>query len=305
MTNTGEIIFHQPDDIAQKVQNEKPDNSLVNVISQPVISMQNHISRVLLTISSHKPFHLFPDIIQIDEDKVTFVHKDLGSEQVRSVLISDISDVVVHSSSFGSQLQIVDSSNPRDPIHISVSFLKNEEAHLARNMIVGLIETKERGNNTATLTIDELMKDMQQYGQFSPQEIKNALSKSNPTPSHYYGDIIRVLFIILSILILLGLPMFNTILSIPFPITLTGIIYLIAIAGIINPLSLSTVLVTLGTSIVGFIFFEDLAFTYLFSNRSHILFGLANQLVAILFLYSLYFSLKTVRGCINNKIHMI
>ena len=302
MINTGEILFHPSDDIMRDAQyhDQHVDTTMQSPL-QPIITSNTHLARVLLTISSHKPLHLFPDIIQIDEDKVTFVHKDLGSEQVRSVLISDISDIVVHSSVFGSQLQVIDSSNPRDPIHINVSFLKNQEAHLARNMIVGLLETKERGINTTSLSTDDLMRSIQQFGQFSSRDIKNTLTNTDPTPSHYYGDIIRILFIVNSILILIGLPLFNSILDIPFPITIAGVVYLIAVAGIINPLSFTAAIITLGTAIIGFVFFETLAFSYLLSSTSHIIFGIANQLVAILFLYGLYYSLKTVRGFITRK----
>ncbi|MDO8599900.1 MAG: hypothetical protein Q7R44_00610, partial [bacterium] len=79
-------------------------------------------SREIYRIYSVFPFDLFPDILAIDENKITFIIKDFWKvERVHSIYVRDISDCIVQTSIIFSSLNVIDLGFREN--WVSVSFL--------------------------------------------------------------------------------------------------------------------------------------------------------------------------------------
>ena len=112
---------------------------------------------------------------------------------------------------------------------------------------------------------------------------------------HYYGDVVRILFFIASILMIFGLPLLFGIIPISVHISIFSILILIFIAGLTNPAQKWVSIIDTIFSSVGFVVFEYYA-VVTFSQGEEFLFFLINQTLAVLFLFAFYFATKTVRG---------
>ncbi len=128
--------------------------------------MVEHSQDVLFRVYTVFPFDLFPDCICIDENKVSIISKTfMGTEHVRSVIIGDITDVTVQTTPFLSTLEIVDSSNVRNPIYIKIDNLKTKDAVRARRIIQGLIAVKQEKADISGLDHRELVKKLEKLGE--------------------------------------------------------------------------------------------------------------------------------------------
>lgn len=113
---------------------------------------------------------------------------------------------------------------------------------------------------------------------------------------HYYGDIVRVLYLASAIFMLLLLPFVTDYIPVPTYLALLVILLLGIVAGVTNPAQkwvaiLDTVIALGGVFIFGYLSIESYL-SYSFFN----LYFWANQIQAVIFLIALYFSVKTVRG---------
>ncbi len=113
---------------------------------------------------------------------------------------------------------------------------------------------------------------------------------------HYYGDTVRLLFMVAAAVMALMLPFLNQCLSVPVPLSLLSIVIIGVMAGLINPRHSSLALVNWGISIIALIVFEYHAvIAYRDYGWDSLIFA-TNQFLAVLFLIALYFSSKTLRG---------
>jgi hypothetical protein len=99
---------------------------------------------------------------------------------------------------------------------------------------------------------------------------------------HYYGDIVRRLFLTAGVIMLITLPVLTTLLPVQSYVSLLIII------------AMNTVI-----SAVGMFFYEYYAVTgyFLPEGTPHgTLFTLTNQVLAIIFFFAIYYSSKSVRG---------
>lgn len=113
---------------------------------------------------------------------------------------------------------------------------------------------------------------------------------------HYYGDIVRRLFIVGALIMLVGLPFFNILLPVHVFFSILAIVIITVVAGIMNPIHKTMAIIELFVSIIALLIFEYYAVGYFTSfGRWHPLF-LINQGLAILFFAAVYFSSKTLRG---------
>ncbi len=120
-------------------------------------------NRVLYKLKAVILFDLFPDELIIDIDKVTIVYKYFfASEQIHSVKIGDISDVLVETSPFLSVLKIVDRGFVENSINIE--HLITEQAMKARRIIQGLIIIKERGVDLTPFSNEEIIEKAEELG---------------------------------------------------------------------------------------------------------------------------------------------
>jgi len=115
--------------------------------------------------------------------------------------------------------------------------------------------------------------------------------------AHYYGDLVRKLFMAAAVIMLIGLPFFHDYIPVPVNYSVLGIILLGIFAGLVNPkLYLVTLLNTMiaTVALIAFEFYAIKSFT-----QQQSFFFVINELLAIIFLFALYYSTKTLRGTMS------
>lgn len=119
---------------------------------------------------------------------------------------------------------------------------------------------------------------------------------------HYYGDKVRVIFVIGGMMMALSYPFFNKFINAPLSFSLFGCIILSVVGGLMNPRQKWITALGVIISIFAFGLFQYYAVdTYLHlppSEDSHIAFFWANQILSIMFFFAAYLSTKTLRGFI-------
>jgi len=119
---------------------------------------------------------------------------------------------------------------------------------------------------------------------------------SSQKPAHYYGDVVRKLFVLAAAFMLFSLPFFREYTPVSLSVSLIIILVLDIIAGVTNPRQkwgafLDTTVASIGLFGFGY-----------FAAKAYIEYGVfnfyfwENQALAIVFLFALYFSIKTLRG---------
>src|SRR3989344_7935217 len=121
-----------------------------------VAKLVKRSNRILVSISSHAlPFDLFPDIINIEEDRITIVNRHMLSSEVHSVDIKNISNILINNSILFSQLVII--SKTFEENEIKLNNLRTKEAVLARRIIEGLRIFENKQIDTSSFAKDELI----------------------------------------------------------------------------------------------------------------------------------------------------
>ena len=117
-------------------------------------------------------------------------------------------------------------------------------------------------------------------------------------PVHYYGDNVRKLFFAGAIIMLIMLPSFQGLISVPDLYYIVGMIILGLVAGFTNPAQRWVVVLNLLISVYAIDFFESEAISAFknYGEGKWTLYFIANQVLALIFLASLYYSAKTERG---------
>jgi hypothetical protein len=102
-----------------------------------VAKLVKRSNRILVSISSHAlPFDIFPDIINIEEKRITIINRHMLSSEVHSVDIKNISNILINNSVIFSQLVII--SKTFEENEIKVRNLRTGDAVFARRIIEGL-----------------------------------------------------------------------------------------------------------------------------------------------------------------------
>ena len=148
--------------------------TLSNVYKSPAIKLgllTDKSQKILFRAHIIFPLDLFPDCIVIDETKVSLIkHTFVKSEEVRNVLIEDISDVNINITMFLASLEIVNSSNQRFPIKLKLVNLRPKDAIKARKIIQGLIAAKRSKIELGEVNKDDVSYELQALGE-SQEEI--------------------------------------------------------------------------------------------------------------------------------------
>ena len=128
-----------------------------------------------------------------------------------------------------------------------------------------------------------------------------ALRNEKLLTKHYYGDVVRFLFLAAAVIMLVTLPFLNPNLPVPLIFSILIILSIGLVAGVTNPLQKSTSFITTGISAIALIVFEYYAVTtYINTSYTNILF-IVNQILALIFLFALYYSTKTLRAKLIEK----
>lgn len=113
--------------------------------------------------------------------------------------------------------------------------------------------------------------------------------------SHYYGDIVRALFLCATAVMLLGLPTFVGYIQLPTMVSVFAMLVLGCAAGLTNPVQLWSAVLNVIISLCGFIVFESYA-VIAYTQSGSFSFLMANLVLGFIFMAAFYFSMKTARG---------
>ena len=116
---------------------------------------------------------------------------------------------------------------------------------------------------------------------------------------HYHGDIVRQLLLSAGALIIVAVPMLSTISIFTTPFELAGAVLLVVCAGMTSASRAWPLVLDAMVSAVGLVVYEPLA---LLAYRSgDLLLFVVYEALSLLFLFALYFSIKTIRSMFSKK----
>lgn len=134
-----------------------------------------------------------------------------------------------------------------------------------------------------------------------PTKKAETTQKKDTPPQHYYGDTVRRLFIFAAVVMLVGLPFFADRLSAPLVLVLFAILLVALFAGLTNPRQQWVAVLNIGISLIVLIVFEYYAIMFYAEGGSFQLLFWIVQVLAVSFLFALYFSVKMLRGMLLSK----
>lgn len=118
--------------------------------------------------------------------------------------------------------------------------------------------------------------------------------------AHYYGDTTRILFLIGGVIILATLPFYKGLLPIGTSALMIFVVLLALGAAIMNPFQRWIVYVDTAVAAIAMMLFEYTAITWY--GIDDLLLSVIRQVLAIIFLFSLYYSGKTLRAMLLHQI---
>jgi hypothetical protein len=126
-----------------------------------VAKLVKRSNRILVSISSHAlPFDLFPDVINVEEGRITIINRQLFSSEVHSVDIKDISNIFINRTFLYAQLVII--SKTFEENEIKIRNLKTNEAVYVRRIIEGLRVFENKQIGTSSYTKEELLAKLEE-----------------------------------------------------------------------------------------------------------------------------------------------
>ena len=117
---------------------------------------------------------------------------------------------------------------------------------------------------------------------------------------HYYGNVVRILFIVVAVVSAFTIPVWGDLLPIGTFTQVVGIVILVLLAGLTNPHGTTVLWADTVISGLGVILLENAAIAY-YSIDMVVIF-IVRELLVLLLLLSLYYSLKTVRAIAQHKL---
>lgn len=145
----------------QEIEKEKvaagKQKRLDNKTVEKLVEKSN---RILLSVHALFPFDFFPDIINIEEGRVTIIKRHFLSSEVHSVDIKDISNIFVNTTIFFSQLVII--SKTFEANETRIRYLNNKDAIFIRRIIEGLRVFMHHEIDTSTYTKEDLIAKLEE-----------------------------------------------------------------------------------------------------------------------------------------------
>jgi len=117
-------------------------------------------NRSIMSLSSVFPWNFFPNTIDVEESRVTFIFRQLFASQSHSVDIKDISNVFIESGFFFATLQIVSKTFIQNDIKIE--YLKKKDAYQAKDIIEGLRTFIQNDINSSNYEIGDLVNKLKE-----------------------------------------------------------------------------------------------------------------------------------------------
>lgn len=148
----------QASEIAEEVRGV---NKQKRADGRAVAKLVKKSNRILVSVSSHAfPIDLFPDVVNVEEGRITVIIRHPFSSEVHSVDLKDISNVFINTAIFFSQLIVV--SNTFEDNEIRVRNLRPKEAVFVRRIIEGLRVFEKKQIDTSTYSVKELIAKLEE-----------------------------------------------------------------------------------------------------------------------------------------------
>ena len=158
-------VDKQPTD--QALKEEGKNEQMINEATkkeedkQTVSDLIKKSNRRIISISSLFPWDFFPNTIEVEESRVTFIFRQLLSSQSHSVDIKDISNVFIQSSLFFAKLQNVSRTFVQNDI--TIGHLEKNKAQRVQMVIEGLRTFAEHSIDTSNYEINELTAKIEEF----------------------------------------------------------------------------------------------------------------------------------------------
>lgn len=161
----------KPDDIKKEGEKDAAEETAKQqeIQTQRFEETIAHGQRVLFKTSSVFPFDLFPDEITVDMNQVNIVIRVFfWSERRHSILIKDISDVLVDTGPFFATIKLIDFGFKENSIDIN--WLKRGDAIKLRQIIQGLMAIVRQGIDLSQISTDYISREVEQLGKTTEVE---------------------------------------------------------------------------------------------------------------------------------------
>lgn len=158
---------HLPRITDKNIEQKGKDQEIVNkaakkeVDRQKVEDLVKKSNRYIISISSIFPFTLFPNTINVEEGRVTFIFRQFMASQTHGVDIKDISNVFISSTMFFATIQIVSRTFTQN--EIKINYLNKKEAYKVTSVIEGLRTFANNNINTSNYGIGDLISKTEEF----------------------------------------------------------------------------------------------------------------------------------------------
>jgi len=143
---------------AMQSQKDKKD-----LAGQKLEDLAGKADNVLLKVSTVFPFTFFVHDIIIDPYKVNIIFREFYfSEQIHSIMVKDILDVVVETSLFFATIKFVDQGYVENTV--DVAYLKKSDALKVRKVVQGLVIAHRQAVDLSILHPDEIRNQTEELG---------------------------------------------------------------------------------------------------------------------------------------------
>lgn len=119
---------------------------------------------------------------------------------------------------------------------------------------------------------------------------------------HYYGDYVRQIFILCAVLLAVAIPVAGNLLPFGIYFQISSVVVFVILAGLISPTSPVVMTLAIIVSAIGVILFEGTAITNYGIDTSMLFW--TREVMSVLLLFSLYYSVKTVRSMAQHQLHL-
>lgn len=135
----------------------------VRASSEKFETLVEKSAKTLLKIHTVFPFDFFPDTIIVDENKVNIIHREFFfSQDIQSILIHHVKDVVVETSLFFATLKILPDGYNEN--WVNIPYLKKNDGIRVRRIIAGLLVGFKEGLDMSKVETSNLVGKIEAMG---------------------------------------------------------------------------------------------------------------------------------------------
>ena len=149
------VLVRDTEEVAVTVDKQKLMDNIT------VAELVRKSNRILASITSHAfPVDLFPDVINVEEGRITLINRHFMSSNVHSVDIKDISNVFINRSFIFAQLVFI--SNTFEDNEIRMRNLRPKDAIYIRRIIEGMRIFESNHIDTSGYSKEDLISKLEE-----------------------------------------------------------------------------------------------------------------------------------------------